>query len=117
MKPLLAGGVMNCQRTEQGLSSIVATASFISRINNKTKREKAFDLMVPINEDSVQHQASITLLCINIEITTSQNNANQLITFKQRLPKTNSSISTLAKLMQQHNLDTTDFQNEIGGKQ
>jgi HTH-type transcriptional regulator/antitoxin HigA len=40
-----------------------------------------------------------------------------LITFKQRLPKTNSSISTLAKLMQQHNLDTTDFQNEIGGKQ
>jgi hypothetical protein len=36
---------MNLQRIEQGFSNIVAQASFVLNINNKTEHEKALDLM------------------------------------------------------------------------
>jgi HTH-type transcriptional regulator/antitoxin HigA len=105
---------MNLQRIEQGLSSIVAEASFILRIDNKTEHEKALDLMEQLIEDYEKHEPLIDLLCISIE--KYENNADEFLTFNQRLSETNSGISALAVLMEQHNLNTTDFENEIGGK-
>jgi hypothetical protein len=58
---------MNLQRIEQGLSSIVAEASFILRIENPTDHEKALDLMNQLIEDYAKHEPLIDLLCISIE--------------------------------------------------
>jgi len=105
---------MNLQRIEQDLSNIVAEASFIFRIENTTDHEKALDLMDQLIEDYSKHEPLIDLLCISIE--KYENNADEFLIFNQRLSQINSGISTLAILMEQHNLNTTDFENEIGGK-
>jgi HTH-type transcriptional regulator/antitoxin HigA len=106
--------MMNLQRIEQGLSSIVAEASFIFRIENTTDHEKALDLMDQLIEDYAKHEPLIDLLCISIE--KYENSAHEFLIFNQGLSQINSGISTLAILMEQHNLNTTDFENEIGGK-
>jgi HTH-type transcriptional regulator/antitoxin HigA len=113
-RPQHKGRIINLQPIEQGLSSIVAEASFIFRIENPTDHQKALDLMDQLIEDYAKHEPLIDLLCISIE--KYENSAHEFLIINQRLSEINSGISTLAILMEQHNLNTTDFQNEIGGK-
>jgi HTH-type transcriptional regulator/antitoxin HigA len=105
---------MNLQRIEQGLDSIVAEASFILRIENKAEHEKALNLMEQLIEDYDKHEPLIDLLCISIE--KYENTAEQYLAFNLSLSQMNSGVSALAVLMDQNNLNTTDFENEIGGK-
>lgn len=105
---------MNLHRIEQGLSHIVEEANFILNIDNKIEHEKALELMDQLIEDFDKYEALIELLSISIE--RYENSANEFLEFNQRLSEMNSGVSALAVLMDQHNLNTTDFEHEIGGK-
>jgi HTH-type transcriptional regulator/antitoxin HigA len=105
---------MNLQRIEQGLNSIVDEASYILRIENKAEHKKALALMEQLIENYDKHESLIDLLCISID--KYENTADEFQAFNQNLSEMDSGVSVLAVLMDQHNLNTTDFENEIGGK-
>ena len=105
---------MNLQRIERGLSSIAAEASFILNIDNKTEHEQALALMEQLIEDYDKHEPLIDLFCISIE--KYESTADEFKVFNQSISEMDSGLSVLAVLMDQHDLNTTDFENEIGGK-
>ena len=70
--------------------------------------------MEQLIEDYDKHEPLINLLCISIE--KYENTADQFQKFNQRLSEMDSGVSALATLMDQHDLNTTDFNDEIGGK-
>jgi HTH-type transcriptional regulator/antitoxin HigA len=105
---------MNLQRIEQGLSHIAAEASFILRINNEAEHAQALELMEQLIEDYEQHEPLIDMLCISIE--RYEETAQQFQGFNDQLNQLNSGVAALSVLMDQHKLNTTDFENEIGKK-
>ncbi len=105
---------MNLQRIEQGLSHIAAEASFILRINNEAEHAQALELMEQLIEDYEQHEPLIDMLCISIE--KYEETAQQFQGFNDQLNQLNSGVAALSVLMDQHKLNTTDFENEIGKK-
>ena len=105
---------MNLQRIEQSISTIAAEAAFIFHIDNSAQHQQALELMEQLIEDYDKHQALIELLCSSIE--KYEASAPEFNAFNQKLAEIESGVAVLAVLMDQHNLKTTDFQNEIGGK-
>jgi HTH-type transcriptional regulator/antitoxin HigA len=105
---------MNLQRIELGLSHIAAEASFILKINNEDDHAQALALMEQLIEDYEQHEPLIDMLCISIE--KYEDSAEEFKDFNDRLKQLNSGVAALSVLMDQHNLNTTDFENEIGKK-
>jgi len=105
---------MNLQRIEEGLSHIAAEASFILRINNEDEHAQALELMEQLIEDYDLHEPLIDMLCISIE--KYEDTAEEFKGFNDRLKQLNSGVAALSVLMDQHKLNTTDFENEIGKK-
>ena len=105
---------MNLQRIEQGLSHIAAEASFILKINDEAEHAQALMLMEQLIEDYDKHEPLIDMLCISIE--KYEDSAEEFKGFNERLKQMNSGVAALSVLMDQHKLNTTDFENEIGKK-
>lgn len=105
---------MNLHRIEQGLNHIAEEASFILKIKNKTEHTKALALMAELIEDYDKHEPLIDMLCVSIE--KYEDSAEEFADFNERLKQLNSGVAALSVLMDQHNLNTTDFGNEIGKK-
>lgn len=105
---------MNLQRIEQGLSHIAAEASFVLKIENEAEHAQALELMEQLIEDYDQHEPLIDILCISIE--KYENTASEFQGFNDKLKQLNSGVAALSVLMDQHKLNTTDFENEIGKK-
>jgi HTH-type transcriptional regulator/antitoxin HigA len=105
---------MNLQRIEQGLNHIAAEASFILKINDKAEHAQALTLMEQLIEDYDKHEPLIDMLCISIE--KYEDSAEEFKGFNERLKQMNSGVAALSVLMDQHKLNTTDFENEIGKK-
>ena len=105
---------MNLQQIESNLSSIANEASFILKITNAEEHEKALSLIEQLIEDYDKHQILIDLVAASIE--QYENNADEFVEFNRRLSLLNSGVSALTVLMEQHQLKTTDFEHEIGGK-
>ncbi len=105
---------MNLQRIELGLSHIAAEASFIFRINNEAEHTKALALMEQLIEDYDKHEPLIDMLCISIE--KYEDAAEEFKDFNDKLKHLDSGVAALSVLMDQHKLNTTDFENEIGKK-
>ena len=105
---------MNLQRIEHDLSHIAAEASFILKINNEAEHAQALELMEQLIEDYDQHELLIDMLCICIE--KYEDTAEEFKGFNDKLKQLNSGVAALSVLMDQHKLNTTDFENEIGKK-
>ncbi len=105
---------MNLQRIEQGLSHITAEASFILKIKNEFEHTQALELMEQLIEDYEQHEPLIDILCLSIE--KYEDTAEEFKGFNDKLKQLNSGVAALSVLMDQHKLNTTDFENEIGKK-
>ncbi len=105
---------MNLQRVEQGLSHIAAEASFILRIKNEVEHTQALELMEQLIENYEQHEPLIDILCLSIE--KYENTAEEFKDFNDKLKQLDSGVAALSVLMEQHKLNTTDFENEIGKK-
>lgn len=105
---------MNLQRIEQGLSHIASEASFILKIKNKVEHTQALELMEQLLENYDQHGPLIDMLCVSIE--KYEDTAEEFKGFNEKLKHLNSGVAALSVLMDQHKLNTTDFENEIGKK-
>ena len=105
---------MNLHRIEQGLNHIAEEANFILKIKNKTEHAKALALMEELIGDYDKHEPLIDMLCVSIE--KYEDLAEEFADFNERLKQLNSGVAALSMLMDQHNLNTTDFENEIGKK-
>jgi HTH-type transcriptional regulator/antitoxin HigA len=105
---------MNLQRIEQGLNHIAAEASFILKINDEAEHSQALELMEQLIEDYDKHEPLIDMLCISIE--KYEDTAEEFKGFNERLKQINPGVAALSVLMDQHKLNTTDFENEIGKK-
>ena len=62
----------------------------------------------------VSSQPLIDMLCVSIE--KYEDTAEEFKGFNDRLKQLNSGVAALSVLMDQHKLNTTDFENEIGKK-
>lgn len=105
---------MNLQRIEQSINTITTEAAFIFHINDSEQHEQALELMEQLIEDYDKHEPLIELLSASIE--KYEETAPELESFNEQLCELESGVAVLATLMDQHHLNTTDFQNEIGGK-
>jgi HTH-type transcriptional regulator/antitoxin HigA len=92
----------------------MAEASFILRIENRKQHEQALALMEELIENYTTHTSLIDLLSISIE--KYEHSGSEFASFNQRLAELKSGVAALAVLMEQHHLNTSDFENEIGGK-
>lgn len=101
-------------RYRASLNHIASEASFVLHINSKSEHEQALLLMEQLIEYYYKHEPLINLLCISIE--KYENTADEFQEFNQRLSEMDSGVSALATLMEHHDLNTTDFKDEIGGK-
>jgi HTH-type transcriptional regulator/antitoxin HigA len=70
--------------------------------------------MEDLLEDSVKHESLIELLSVSIE--KYESTSNDFSEFNEKLASLNSGVAALQVLMEQYELKTTDFENEIGGK-
>jgi len=105
---------MNLKRIEQGLNHIAAEASFILKINDEAEHAQALELMEQLIEDYDKHETLIDILCITIE--KYEDSAEEFKGFNERLKQINPGVAVLSVLMDQHKLNTTNFENEIGKK-
>jgi HTH-type transcriptional regulator/antitoxin HigA len=105
---------MDLQLIEQGLNQIAAEASFILKINTEAEHAQALVLLEQLIEGYDNHELLIEMLCFSIK--RYEDSAEEFEGFNDRLKQLNSGVAALSVLMDQHKLNTTDFENEIGKK-
>jgi HTH-type transcriptional regulator/antitoxin HigA len=94
--------------------SLFAEAAFIGHIYNEDDYAQALALMDELIESYDEYRPLIEVLSSSIE--RWESTADELIDFNTRNVALNTGVAVLRALMDQHHLNTTDFQKEIGGK-
>ena len=98
------------QRTED----LFSVAPFLKQISNQGDYESALLMVDDLIEDYAQFKPVIDLAAAEIE--KWEGKADEFREFNQIIEHSDSGLAVLRTLMDQHNLNTTDFQQEIGGK-
>jgi len=94
--------------------SLFAEAGFISHIRDEDDYAQALALMDELIESYDEYRPLIDVLSSSIE--QWEDGADEFVEFNKRNAALNSGVAVLRALMDQHRLNTTDFQDEIGGK-
>lgn len=89
-------------------------APVLREISNEKEYEHALTLMEQLIEDYDANLVAIDALSNSIARYEAE--ADAFAEFNNRDKAGDPAVSTLRVLMDQHNLNTTDFKNEIGGK-
>jgi len=105
---------MNVAKLKEQAKLLFANAGFITHIHNEEDYGAALDLMDELIEDYDEQKPLIEMLSISIE--KWENESEEFTKFNKKIEVLDNGISVLRVLMDQHKLNTTDFQNEIGGK-
>jgi len=105
---------MNVAKLKEQAKLLFANAGFIAHIHNEEDYGAALDLMDELIEDYDEQKPLIEMLSISIE--KWENESEEFTKFNKKIEVLDNGISVLRVLMDQHKLNTTDFQNEIGGK-
>lgn len=106
--------IANFALVKDKAKSLFAEASFISHIRNEDDYVQALALMDELIESYDEHRPLIEVL--SASIARWEDSADEFVEFNTRNAALNSGVAVLRALMDQHHLNTTDFQNEIGGK-
>ena len=106
--------VANFALIKSTAKSLFAEASFISHIRNEKDYAQALALMDELIESYDEYRALIEILSSSIE--RWEDGAAEFVDFNTRNAALNSGVAVLRALMDQYHLNTTDFQEEIGGK-
>lgn len=93
-------------------SALSSGIPFLAEIKNENDHEQALALMDQLIEDYDNN--IIIIEALSSAITRYEESAQEFELFNQRQDNLDPSVSALKVLMQQHNLNTTDFENEIG---
>ena len=89
-------------------------AIFLTQIHNSEEYEQALEFMDDLIEEYDTYEPLIAMLAASIE--RWENQAREFAEFNQHISDLDSGVVVLRTLMSQHNLQTDDFHNEIGGK-
>jgi len=96
------------------VSELNVRAPILREISNDEDHEQALALMEELIEDYYTNLVAIEAL--SNAIARYEADALSFAEFNQRGLGSDPAVATLKVLMDQHNLNTTDFKNEIGGK-
>ena len=89
-------------------------AVFLTQIHNAEEYEQALEFMSDLIEEYDTYEPLIAMLATSIE--RWENQAPEFAEFNQHISDLDSGVAVLRTLMSQHNLQTDDFQHELGGK-
>ena len=89
-------------------------AVFLTQIHNAEEYEQALEFMDDLIEEYDTYEPLIVMLAASIE--RWENQAPEFAEFNQHILDLDSGVAVLRTLMSQHQLQTDDFQNELGGK-
>ncbi|QHJ14063.1 Antitoxin HigA (plasmid) [Paraglaciecola mesophila] len=89
-------------------------APFMREIHDDNELEQALGLMEALIEDYDTNLVVIEAL--GNAITRFEDAASSFVGFNQSVNESDPAVGTLKVLMEQHNLNTNDFENEIGKK-
>ena len=104
---------MNVAMLKEQAKTLFSSASFITHICNEQDYESALELMDELIEDYDEQKPLIEILSISIE--KWEEESAEFSEFNAQIESLDCGLSVLRVLMDQHKLNTTDFQNEIGG--
>lgn len=105
---------MNVAKLKEQAKSLFSNAGFITHIYNEEDYGAALELMDELIEDYDEQKPLIEVLSLSIE--RWEEESEEFSEFNAKIESLDSGVSVLRVLMVQHKLNTTDFQNEIGGK-
>lgn len=94
--------------------SLFAEAGFISHIQNEDDYAQALALMDELIESYDEYRPLIEVLSVSIE--RWEDSADEFIPFNNSIAALDPGVAVLRSLMDQYNLNTTDFKEDIGGK-
>lgn len=106
--------MMNIALVKAQAKTLFSMASFITHIDNDDDYESALALMDELIEDYDEQKPLIDLLSISIE--RWENESQEFAQFNKDIESLDNGLSMLRVLMDQHQLNTTSFKHEIGGK-
>lgn len=105
---------MNIQSVAKLAHKLQEKLPFIDGIHTQEEHEEALSMMDELTEDYDNNLLLIDFLWPKIE--TYEETAPELELFNQRIKNLNPGASMLRLLMAHHDLNTSDFKNEIGQK-
>ena len=105
---------MNVAELKEQAKSLFSSAGFITHIHNSEDYELALELMDELIEDYDEQKPLIEVLSLSIG--RWEDGSEEFSEFNAKIESLDSGVSVLRVLMDQHKLNTTDFQDEIGGK-
>ncbi len=105
---------MNVAKLKEQAKSLFSSASFITHIHNDEDYGLALELMDELIDDYDDQKPLIEILSLSIE--RWEEASEEFSEFNANIESLDCGLSVLRVLMDQHKLNTTDFQNEIGGK-
>jgi HTH-type transcriptional regulator/antitoxin HigA len=105
---------MNFLEVKKQANALFSNAGFLIHIRNEEEYELALSLMDELNEEYTVYKQLIEILSSSIE--DWENSSTEFSEFNSQIKQIDSGVAVLRTLMEQYELKTNDFKNEIGGK-
>lgn len=105
---------MNFLEVKKQANALFSNAGFLVHIRNEEEYELALSLMDELIEEYTVYKQLIEILSSSIE--DWENSSTEFSEFNSQIKQIDSGVAVLRTLMEQYELKTNDFKNEIGGK-
>jgi HTH-type transcriptional regulator/antitoxin HigA len=105
---------MNFLEVKKQANTLFSNAGFLVHIRNEEEYELALSLMDELIEEYSVYKQLIELLSSSIE--EWENSSAEFSEFNSEIKQVDSGVAVLRTLMEQYELKTNDFKDEIGGK-
>ena len=105
---------MNFLEVKKQANTLFSNAGFLVHIKNEEEYELALSLMDELIEEYSVYKQLIELLSNSIE--EWENSATEFSAFNSEVKLIDGGVAVLRTLMEQYELKTNDFKDEIGGK-
>ena len=105
---------MNFLEVKKQANALFSNAGFLVHIRNEEEYELALSLMDELIEEYTVYKQLIEILSSTIE--DWENSSTEFSEFNSQIKQVDSGVAVLRTLMEQYELKTNDFKNEIGGK-
>ncbi len=105
---------MNFLEVKKQANTLFSNAGFLVHIRNEEEYELALSLMDELIEEYSVYKQLIELLSSSIE--EWENSSAEFSDFNSEIKQVDSGVAVLRTLMEQYELKTNDFKDEIGGK-
>ena len=105
---------MNFLEVKKQANALFSNAGFLVHIQNEEEYGLALSLMDELIEEYAVYKQLIEILSSSIE--EWENSSTEFSKFNSQIKRIDSGVAVLRTLMEQYELKTNDFKDEIGGK-